>query len=56
MSRTRVTRPIIALSVGAGLVGAAAPAAARPAPHGPPAWTIYGDVIGELVGAAGIVS
>ena len=49
MSRTRLASPILALSVGAGLLAAAAPAtASRPAPQGPPAWTIYGDVIVEV--------
>ena len=49
MSRTRLTSPILALSVGAGLLAAAAPAtASRPAPQGPPASTIYGDVIVEV--------
>ena len=50
MSRTRLTSPIIALSV-AGLLAAATPASAsRPEPQAPPAWTVYGDVIVEVMG------
>ena len=51
MSRTRLTSPILALSVVAGLLAAATPASAsRPEPQAPPAWTVYGDVIVEVMG------
>jgi hypothetical protein len=49
MPRRTFTGPLVALSVGVGLLAGAAPAAAsRPAPLVPPGWTIYGDVIVEV--------